>query len=183
MEGVLEVWSKWGFQRTTVRRIAAAAQIGEASVLRLYPDKRTLIRKALMWEAQRFVEQFTRTGELESDLIGIAKLYQSCFARRAPLILNVILEGSADSELSELSLIMLSAVAATADAVAHYQASGELDGDDPWEALLALVGPLLLPFLRREGWRQLPGGPRARVESFLRGWAKKDPGGPTAPAQ
>ena len=141
--------------------------------MRNFGSKAALLQAALEWEINRFLTRLSDTGEPRVDLLNLVKAAQSLFARRGQLVLDLVLEFPLKAELEDLSQIVVEAIVLTTSIVEKYQAKGILRGGDPFEALLTLIGPLLLPTIKHEPWQQLPSGPEARVEAFLKCWEQR----------
>jgi AcrR family transcriptional regulator len=169
LEAALQVWSQRGYFRATTKLIAAAAEVGEVTVLRRFGTKADLMKAALALEVGRFSDSLSRSGDLRTDLIHLMKVYDYQLARRSRLVLDFVFEGPGNDELQRLAPMLIDALNGSTEIVSYYQRSGELLGNDPREATLALVGPLIL---RRE---RLQSGSSTsdvagHVERFLLGW-------------
>ena len=169
LEAALQVWNQRGYFRATIKLIAAAAEVAELTVLRRFRTKADLMNAALALEVGRFSGSLSRSGDLRTDLINLMKVHDYYLARRSRLILDFVFEGPGNEELQRLAPMLIAALDRSTAIVSHYQRSGELLGDGPREATLALLGPLIL---RRE--RLQSGISRSdmagHVERFLLGW-------------
>jgi AcrR family transcriptional regulator len=170
---VLNVWNDWGLTHTTLKRISNAVGVGEATLLRRFGSKAGLLRSAFALEAAKLCDECVVTGNLRSDLERLVEGYRHLMRRRGRLVFDLILEAPRRDEASAIVPIGAEALNRSAAVIAHYQSSGALRGDNPWEPLLALIGPLILPALQRDPQRRLYPASTGNVDEFLGGWARQ----------
>lgn len=173
LESVLTVWREDGYQRATMRRVAALAGISEVTLFRRFGDKAALFRAALELEAERFTAQaIEESGDREADLERIVRAYAALLDRSAPIIIDFLLEAPRNSELSRIRVVPMAAIGKVATIIMHYQSKGLLREGSPFEALLTLISPLFMSALlaRAQPGMAPPGDAAARVCAFLKGW-------------
>jgi TetR/AcrR family transcriptional regulator len=171
LDGALKAWNTHGLRRTSLKLIAEAAGVGEVTLSRHFGNKATLLQAALDWEMARFLNRLSDTGEPRVDLLNLIKAVQSLFTRRGRLMLDLALENPFILQPEGLTEIVTKAVFSATSVMQKYQARGILRQGNPQDALLCLIGPLIIPTIRGEPWEQLSGGPEARLDAFLRCWA------------
>jgi AcrR family transcriptional regulator len=169
LEAALQVWNQRGYFRATIKRIAAAAEVAEATVQQRFGTKANLMNAALALEVGRFSDSLSRSGDLRTDLINLMKVYDYYLARRSRLFLDFVFEGPGSDELQSMASMLIQALDRSIAIVSYYQRSGELLGDDPREAALALIGPLILRRQRLQSGRSSFEA-AGHLERFLLGW-------------
>ncbi len=175
-DAVIEVIIDVGYARATTAQIAEAAGIGEATLFRRFGDKDTLLKEALTFE----VEQFTReavayTGDLRTDLERVVSTYNRLLKRKGRLISEMMNELPRRPELSEVAAVPMSGIGKVTALLQRYQDEGKLKGKKPWEATLALLGPVLVTSAFKGLNPLLPAvlEPKSYVEVFLSGWERR----------
>jgi AcrR family transcriptional regulator len=164
-----------GYERATVAQIAAAADVGEATLYRRFGDKDSLLREALIAEVNRFkTEALGQTGDVVADLERAVRAYEDLMARRAPFILELIRVLPRNPQLAAVARLPTSGIGEVVTMVEHYQTAGVLRGDRPWDATLALLGPVLVAGALKQVNPELPMkiDPSEWVQAFLKGWRK-----------
>jgi hypothetical protein len=120
---------------------------------------------------EEFSKSWRTTGNLPEDIAGIAEAFAQLFRRRGRLVLDFALEASKNSEVQEMAYVAVEALTSAAHVIAAYQQSGELRGNNPWEPLLALAGPMLLPALQHDPHGKLFPNSSRNIDEFLEGWS------------
>jgi AcrR family transcriptional regulator len=174
-EAVLVVWNNRGFSQTTLKRIGEAAGLGELTLLRRFGSKEELVRLAFTHAVEEFCRECTASDDLRSDLVRLVEVFRSLLRRRGRLVLDFILEASRTDQVVELVPTALVATNQIATIIAEHQAKGLLRGDSPWEPILALIAPLLLPALQHDPQSKIYPSASGNIEEFLKGWALSEP--------
>lgn len=172
-EAALKTWNRHGISRATLRRIAIAAEVGEMTLLRRFASKPTLMKAALTWQLDRFTNSLSRSGDLAVDLVAIIEGYDKFAGPYERLVAEVILDAE-NAELKPLMPLLTDAFFRVRQIVFSYQTSGELTGNDPHDALLSLIAPIL--FRRHRHKARQSHFSKEHLDSFLRGWGSTSPG-------
>jgi len=169
-EAALRVWNHYGYSRATLKRIGEAAGLGEPALLRQFGSRAGIMRAALMHEAARLANECEISGDLHQDVSRLIEAFRSLMRRYGRLLLDFVLEASRSDEVLELVPIAMEPLGRAAGVIAYHQASGSLRGENPWEPLLALVGPLILPALQQDPQKRLYASASGNLDEFLLGW-------------
>jgi len=172
-EAAIDTIVDYGYAGATIAQIAEAAGIGEATLFRRFTNKETLLREAMKFEADKFVQEGVKyTGNLRADLERITRSYNRLLRRRGRIFFVMLNELPRRPELGEVATTTMGAIAEVAALLGRYQAEGKLKGKAPWEATLALLGPVLVTSAFKNLNPLLPASldPKTHVELYLRGW-------------
>ncbi len=162
-----------GYAGATMGQIAEAAGIGEATLFRRFTNKETLLREAMKFEAVKFTQEGVRyTGHLEADLERVIRSYNRLLRNRGRIFFVMLNELPRRPELVEVAATTMGAVAEVTALLERYQQEGKLNGKAPWEATLALLGPVLVTSTFKNLNPLLPVSldPKGHVERYLNGW-------------
>ena len=172
-DAVIEVIIDIGYASATTAQIAEAAGIGEATLFRRFGDKETLLKEALSFEVEQFAkEAVAYTNNLQLDLERIVRTYNRLLKRKGRLIFELMNEFPRRPELSDVATIPMNGMSQVTALLERYQKEGKLKGNRPWEATLALLGPVLVVGAFKSFNSLLPAmiEPKEHVEVFLNGW-------------
>lgn len=178
LDAALAVWREEGFRAATTRKVAARAGVGEMTLFRRFGDKASLFGAALAREAEPLApEGIAPTDDPEADLRAIVAAYAALLDQLGSIAFDFLLETPRDPDLAAIRPVPLAAIERAAAVVGRHQRAGRLRGDDPWSAVLALLGPVLAAALLT---RAQPGAvpqhnAEAVVARFLHGWSGGEP--------
>jgi AcrR family transcriptional regulator len=175
LDAAVQVIVESGYERATVAQVAAAAGIGAATLYRRFGTKDALLREALRAEVNRFQnEAVGHTGDVEEDLERAVRAYVELMARRAPLILELVRVLPKSPQLAAMARLPADGIGEVVTMVERYQTAGVLRGERPWDATLALLGPVLAAAVLERVNPELPTviDPGGWVRAFLRGWLR-----------
>ncbi len=172
LDAAVQVIVEYGYEGATVAQIAAAAGVGEATLYRRFGDKNSLLREALRAEVSRFTtEAVGQTGDVVVDLERAVRAYVALMARSAPLILELLRVLPRNPELAAVARLPAGGIREVVTMVERYQSAGVLRGEHPWDATLALLGPVLAAAALERVDPELPTAinPAEWVRAFLEG--------------
>lgn len=176
LEAVRDVIFEQGYCGATTKQIAMTAGIGEATLFRRFGTKEALLLEALKLE----VAQFTRdasvyTGNMQVDLERVVRTYNRLFKQRGFLMLEILVELRRRPELREVMQRPWEALTSVAALLERYQKEHKLQGNSPWDATLALLGPIIMTNAFKQLAPLLPTSiePEEHVKRFLEGWEYK----------
>lgn len=172
-EAAIDVIMDYGYAAATMTQIAAAADVGEATLFRRFEGKEHLLREALRHEVAQFAQEgVVYSGDLRADLERVVRAHRRLIRRRGKLILEMMVELPRRPELHDVAAIPFQGVAQITALLERYQAEGRLRGKRPWEATLTLLGPVVVHGAFEGLDPLLPATlePQQHVDLFLRGW-------------
>ena len=151
-ETVVKMIETHGYAGATTKQIAEAAQINEVTLFRKYGNKAQLVKEAISHygrhaEAETAV-QFT--GDLDADLQRVVTIYHGTAELHAKVFPIIMSEMARFPELSETAKAPLGIVTKIAQLLEQYQAEGVLRRENPFQAVGALLGPLIINTMVRE---------------------------------
>ena len=145
LDAALEVLVQRGYRGATTRHISAAAGITEVTLFRRFGSKKNLLIAAVQQEAENFVAAgIEYTGDLEADLVRIVQFYKQAAQTRGRMIGMLLVEAQRQPELLEVIQTPLTLIKKANALIERYQDEGALVKEPPMQALISLVGPLLL---------------------------------------
>lgn len=151
-ETVIKLIEDHGYVGTTTKQIADAAQINEVTLFRKYGSKAQLVKEAIFHYATHSVVQtaVTYTGDLEADLRQVVQAYQGAAELHAKVFPIIMSEMARYPELNETMRAPLGIVTEIAQLLKKYQEAGILRREEPYQAVGALLGPLIVNTMLRK---------------------------------
>jgi AcrR family transcriptional regulator len=172
-EAAVALFVERGFDKTTTKEIAEAADVNEATLFRRYGSKTRLVEMAIDHEWRDVpLAEVAHTGDLEADLVSIVEAYLATSRLKGAIVPALLVELARGRDLHGAFGRAASNVRALAEIVAHHQADARLLPEDPTASLIALIGPLMVSeMFRRSGLGEPPApiDPRKHVAAFLHG--------------
>ena len=145
IEAAVRVLIERGFDGATTKRIAKAAGVNEVTLFRRFGSKLALIKEAVRLEAEAIEDVASHVkGDLRADLEALVSAYASLAARRGRLIPVIIAAMSQHPELLEVAAGPKAVLAKVIALMTHHQAEGRLRPEPPMQAVLALIGPVVM---------------------------------------
>jgi AcrR family transcriptional regulator len=145
LDAALAVIVQRGYAGATTRQIAEAAGINEVTLFRRFGSKKNVLTAVIEQEAAAFnAAGIEYTGDLEADLQRIVGFYRNLMGSRGDVLAMLISEAPRHPELLELMQTPFTIIENITGILARYQKEGALVEEPPFQALIALVGPLFL---------------------------------------
>ena len=145
LEAALAVIVKQGYAGATTREIAATAGINEVTLFRRFGSKQKLLTAVVEQEAENFIAAgIEYSGDVTADLLRVVRFYQNIVQHRGRVIAMMMTELPRHPELGEIMQTPMQIVGRVIAILARYQQEGKLVAEPPFQAFLALVGPLFL---------------------------------------
>ena len=134
-----------GYANATTKQIAEAAGISEVTMFRKYGNKAQLVKQALnsLVEQIDFESAVQYTGDVKTDLLRVAHMYQGSAEENGIFFYSMLLEVSRSQEIAELVNTPLGMIHSVGKLMARYQAEGVLRQEHPLHAVAGLLGPLI----------------------------------------
>ena len=150
-QAVMRVLLERGYVGATTKQMAEAAGVSEVTLFRKYESKPELVRKAILWLAQKvdFSRIASYTGDVEADLLRVVQTYQDTAVQHGPFFAVILSEVPRNPELTNIIAEPIKIFSSMADLIARYQQEGVLKSEHPLHALAALLGPLMYSSLIR----------------------------------
>ncbi|RHW51826.1 TetR/AcrR family transcriptional regulator [Bombilactobacillus bombi] len=104
---------QYGYQGTTTKKIAQAAQVNESTLFRHFKDKRGILQALVqnyMTDIQTVGQNYQLIGDLEQDLMNFAIIYQNFVDQHLALFLTAIRESGNIPELAQPIKMLLELV-------------------------------------------------------------------------
>ncbi|WP_420632391.1 TetR/AcrR family transcriptional regulator [Candidatus Leptofilum sp.] len=151
-ETVIQLIEANGYVGTTTKQIADAAQINEVTLFRKYGNKAQLVKEAISYYADHSeVETAVQySGDLEADLRRVVHAYWGAAELHAKVFPIIMSEMARVPELSETAKAPLGIITKIAHLLQRYQDKGKLRPENPFQAVGALLGPLIVNTMVRE---------------------------------
>ena len=145
-ETVVKLIEANGYAGTTTKQIAEAAQINEVTLFRKYGSKAQLVKEAISHYASHAEVEtaVTYTGDLEADLRRVVRVYCGAAQLHAKVFPIIMSEMARFPELHETARAPLGIVTKIAQLLERYQDEGVLRKEDPFQAVGALLGSLIV---------------------------------------
>lgn len=141
---VSKVFTKWGYENSTTKRLAEAAGMHEATLFRKYQSKEKLFIKAMKHEFSHVPLHHVKfTGNLEADLINIANAYIDTVHSHGDMMSLLFLEVPRYPVLKEALDVPIKNIQTIMRILAQYQAKGLLVEENVMDCVAALIGPLM----------------------------------------
>lgn len=173
-EAAIEAIVKNGYAGATTRMIAELAEVNEATLFRKYSSKEQLVVKAINHlHKQADIESLIYySGDVRADLKRILSRFFEGAQANEHMFMALISELPRHPELVAAIQGPNIAMMQLGRLLARYQAEGVLKPEHPLQAVLSLVGPIVMGRLigRANPSIPLPGMDlEAHVENFLTG--------------
>ena len=151
-ETVVKMIETHGYAGATTKQIAEAAQINEVTLFRKYGSKVQLVKEAISHYASHAEVEtaVTYTGDLEADLQRVVTVYHGTAELHAKVFPIIMSEMARFPELSETAKAPLGIITKIAQLLERYQEEGVLRTENPFQAVGALLGPLIVNTMVRQ---------------------------------
>ncbi|WP_420643542.1 TetR/AcrR family transcriptional regulator [Candidatus Leptofilum sp.] len=152
LEAVVQLIEANGYAGTTTKQIADIANINEVTLFRKYGSKAQLVKEAISYYADHSeVETAVQySGDLEADLRRVVMAYYGAAELHAKVFPIIMSEIARVPELRETAGVPLGIIAKIAHLLQRYQDEGKLRPENPFQAVGALLGPLIINTMVRE---------------------------------
>ena len=173
LDAALEAFSKYGYAGATTKRIAAMAEVSEVTLFRRFGSKDKLVLAALRRKAEGLAQvDASPSGDMRTDLLQIIGAYNALLASNASMLLTYFSEVTRKPDLTQVLQFPLEITGRFADLLRHYQETGQLAEEDPYQQLACLFGPLLSTHMfQAVGAPAPPFDVERHVDAFLAGRA------------
>ena len=151
-ETVIQLIEANGYAGTTTKQIAEAAHINEVTLFRKYGNKAQLVKEAISYYADHSeVETAAQySGDLEADLRRVVMAYYGAAELHAKVFPIIMSEMARVPELRETVGAPLGIIAKIAHLLQKYHEEGKLRPENPFQAVGALLGPLIINTMVRK---------------------------------
>ncbi len=173
MRSGLELLAEKGYKGATTREIAARAGVSEVTLFRHFGSKEALLQEAVQ-KLTPPLEQVLplRTRNLEADLLHLTERYVQMLEANQGLLVRLLPELARHPELrgAEGPAGFNRAISSVLEYITGLQKAGLLREESPFQAALALLGPLFarVLFFGAMGVHP-PFDLKAHVKGFLEG--------------
>lgn len=142
----MQVVIERGYAGATTKQIAEAAGISEVTLFRKYGNKAELVRQAILDRAAQIDlnSAAAYSGDVAADLLRVVETYQGTAERDGRFFYAVLSDISRTAELAEMMDTPVSMMSQVAALLVRYQQEGVLQQEPPFQAVAALLGPLMV---------------------------------------
>lgn len=173
LDAALEILAKSGIGGTTTRAIAEAADVNEVTLFRRFGTKMDLLRIAISHRLDATMRTSAEyTGDLDRDLIRLAREYRNALATFGPLARVIFSEVAHTPDLRSSVETAQRFYRAIAELFQRYHEQGNLEAEPVWWTVTSFLGPLAMPFVINEiapEEAEFPFDARLYVQRFLDG--------------
>ncbi len=146
-----------GYESATTKKIAAAADIHEATLFRKFGNKLNLIEQAIEFQLSATpLNKLIYTGMLESDLLSIVQAYLATNQLHGELIPILLAEAPRNPEMKGSIKKLWKNIQTVTDILQQYQTKGKLKKEPLLTCVNALIGPLMTSQMIRRANLGLP---------------------------
>ncbi|AEB10776.1 TetR/AcrR family transcriptional regulator [Marinithermus hydrothermalis] len=177
LSAALELVAERGYRGATTRRIAERAGVAEVTLFRRFKTKARLVAEAVRWATADLGSLAQEpTGDLRTDLVRLARVYNDLIQTRRGLVLRILPELGREPALQKVFReVMETRLGGVFALFQHYQAAGRLEAEPVAAQALAFLGPLFARNLLGEALGlEVPFQPEAYVERYLVGRERRD---------
>ena len=150
-QAVIEVVRQHGFAGATTKQMAEAANVSEPTLFRKYESKMQLVKQAFgsVIEQTDFEAATRYTGEVRADLSRVVQAYEDSAIKHGHFIFMMLSEMPRYPELVDLFDTPFDIFLCIGKLMTRYQSEGILRGENPINAMAALLGPLIFSAMLR----------------------------------
>jgi len=171
----VELFVKHGYESATAKKIAAAAEIHEATLFRKYGSKENLIGAAFdHLFPDTPLASVVYTGDLRADLLAIVEAYMETNEAYGEIVPSLLVQAGQYPELRNTLERLLANIQNITKIIRQYQEEGLLIEEFPQITVSVLIGPVMARQLFRNAVSESSAlliDQQAYVDAFLRGRA------------
>lgn len=147
-----------GYAGTTTKQIAREANVNEVTLFRKYGSKAELVTQAIaQYAIQEDIDALVMyTGDVETDLQRVVTQYFTFAERHGEFFPIIVSEMTRYPELQSVMDAPMELIAAVSGLIKRYQETGVLEEENPFLAVTALLGPLIVNSMVRKGKPDVP---------------------------